>query len=184
MSTKDDVDEERDRNQSLSTNDIDVRLTKSMSQRERVYDPKSKKKRFPFRFSDHHFQVEKNQSALSTKKPHIHKHKCHQRVWNGPEDYHSAMMYTGLDLGVEFVVFACTIVILTVMFPELSSWRILSGLIRTNFSVMILLMVACWLQIMYFQCFYFGWDPTFRFEWVKCTNDANATWNGGFDWDC
>ena len=35
MSTKDDVDEERDRNQSLSTNDIDVRLTKSMSQRER-----------------------------------------------------------------------------------------------------------------------------------------------------
>ena len=86
MSTKDDVDEERDRNQSLSTNDIDVRLTKSMSQRERQ-----------------------------------------------------------------------------LLHP---------------------LEVACWLQIMYFQCFYFGWDPTFRFEWVKCTNDANATWNGGFDWDC
>ena len=104
--------------------------------------------------------------------------------WNGPEDYHSAMMYTGLDLGVELFVFVCTISILRLMFPELSSWRILSGLIRTNFSVMLLLMVANWMQVLLYQCFYYGIDPTFRFEWVKCTDDANATWNGGFDWDC
>ena len=104
--------------------------------------------------------------------------------WNGAEDYHNAMMYTGLDLGVELVVFACTIVILTLLFPELSSWRILSGLIRTNFSVIMLVMAACWSTVMEFQCFYFGMDTTFRFEWIRCANDENATWNGGFDWDC
>ena len=104
--------------------------------------------------------------------------------WNGPEDYHSAMMYTGLDLGVELFVFVCTISILRLMFPELSSWRILSGLIRANFSAMILLMVACWMAMLCFQCLYWGMDPTFRFEWIQCADDENATWNGGFDWDC
>ena len=104
--------------------------------------------------------------------------------WSGPDDYHSAMMYTGLDLGIELVVFAGTIVILTLMFPELSSWRILSGLIRTNFLVIMLVMMACWMVMMQFQSLHWGMDPTFRFEWVRCANDENATWNGGFDWDC
>ena len=104
--------------------------------------------------------------------------------WNGPEDYHSAMMYTGIDLGVELFVFTCTIVTLTLMFPELSSWRILSGLIRTNFFVMMLVMGGCWSMAMQFQCSYWGMDPTFRFKWIRCANDENATWNGGFDWDC
>ena len=24
----------------------------------------------------------------------------------------------------------------------------------------------------------------FKFEWVRCADKENATWNGGFDWDC
>ena len=104
--------------------------------------------------------------------------------WNGSEDYHNAMMYTGIDLGVELFVFVCTIMILKCMLPELSPWRILSCLIRTNFTAMVLCMTSCWLYMFLFQCFYLGMDPTFRFEWVRCANDANATWNGGFDWSC
>ena len=104
--------------------------------------------------------------------------------WNGSEDYHNAMMYTGIDLGVELFVFVSTIITLNVMFPEVSPWRILSGLIRTNFKVMVFSMTFCWLFMFIFQCFYEGMDPTFRFEWVRCADQENATWNGGFDWDC
>ena len=67
---------------------------------------------------------------------------------------------------------------------QLNKIKINRGLIRTNFLVMILLMTACWLWMLSLQCFYFGMDPTFRFEWIRCANDENATWNGGFDWDC
>jgi hypothetical protein len=104
--------------------------------------------------------------------------------WSGSEDYHNAMMYTGIDLGVELFVFVSTIITLNVMFPEVSPWRILSGLVRTNFKVMVLCMTFCWLFMFLFQCFYNGMDPTFRFEWVRCADQENATWNGGFDWDC
>ena len=104
--------------------------------------------------------------------------------WNGSEDYNNAMMYTGIDLCVELFVFMCTILILKCLCPDLSPWRILSGLIRTNFSLMVLFMTSLWMILFNFQCFYYGMDPTFRFEWVKCADDANATWNGGFDWDC
>ena len=98
--------------------------------------------------------------------------------------YNNAMVYTGIDLGVELFVFVCTMMILKRMFPELSPRRILSGLIRTNFSVMVLCMTFCWLYMFSFQCFYNGMDPTFKFEWVRCADKENATWNGGFDWDC
>jgi hypothetical protein len=104
--------------------------------------------------------------------------------WKGPEDYQNAMMYTLYDLAIEMFVFICSVVILRFMFPELNSWRILRGLIQTNFSPMVLIMAACWMWMFANQCFYFGMDPTFGFEWVKCANDENATWNGGFDWEC
>ena len=70
------------------------------------------------------------------------------------------------------------------MFPELSVWKIMRGLIRVNFSFMVLGMMACWTYMLAVQCFYFGMDTTFQFEWIKCSGKENATWNGGFDWDC
>ena len=104
--------------------------------------------------------------------------------WNSSEDYHNAMMYTGIDLGIELFVFVCTIITLNMMFPEVSPWHILTGLVRTNFKVMVFSMAFCWLFMFSFQCFYLGMDPTFRFDWVRCADKENATWNGGFDWDC
>jgi len=82
--------------------------------------------------------------------------------WKGPEDYQNAMMYTLYDLAIEMFVFICSVVILRFMFPELNSWRILRGLIQTNFSPMVLIMAACWMWMFANQCFYFGMDPTFR----------------------
>ena len=98
--------------------------------------------------------------------------------------YHQALMYTGIDLGVEVVVFGFTILALRHIFPELKPWRILSGLVRIHFSSMWRLMMGAWLANLLFQSTFSGMDPLLRFEWLSCENKENSTWIGGFEWDC
>ena len=50
------------------------------------------------------------------------------------EDWSQSMMYIGVDLGVELVVFALTVVVLKRMYPEFSAFRILRGLLRTHWG--------------------------------------------------
>ena len=106
--------------------------------------------------------------------------------WTDTSEYHQTLMYLGIDIVLEIVVFMVTIMILGAIFPkQLSTRRILLGLIRTNAVAMFLVMLLTWLSFLCFQCFFFGMDTTFRFEWVGCDDDVNSTsWIGGFDWDC
>jgi hypothetical protein len=103
--------------------------------------------------------------------------------WSNDE-FHQALMYTGIDLGVELLVFVCTIFALRYIFPELNSWRILSGLLKMHVVSMSMTMCAAWIGNLLFQCTYSGIDPLFRFEWLACEDDANSTWIGGYEWDC
>ena len=104
--------------------------------------------------------------------------------WSDSNDYFQALMYTGIDLVVELIVFTSTVLILRRMFPDLSPMRILSGLIRVNFISMFMLMCTVWLFILLFQSSLSGMDTTFRFEWLRCQGKENSTWLGGYDWDC
>ena len=105
-------------------------------------------------------------------------------AWSSVDDYHNTLMYTGIDLLVEICVFGFTIAVLRVMFPDMSVWRILRGLIRVNFKMMLVLMFVSWVAMLLFQSAYAGMDVTFRFEWLRCEDKENATWVGGFDWEC
>jgi len=100
------------------------------------------------------------------------------------EEYHQALMYTGIDLGVELLVFGFTIFALRYIFPELNSWRILSGLLKMHAVSMSMVMCGVWIANLLFQCTYSGMDPLFRFEWLACENSANSTWVGGYEWEC
>jgi hypothetical protein len=100
------------------------------------------------------------------------------------EEYHQALMYTGIDLGVEMLVFGFTIFALRYIFPELNPWRILSGLLKMHAVSMAILMCAVWMGNLFFQSTYSGMDPLFRFEWLACEDNANSTWIGGYEWDC
>ena len=93
-------------------------------------------------------------------------------------------MYTGIDLVVEVVVFALTIIALRRFFPELNAWRILRGLLRIHWVQMSMLMFAAWMGNLMFLSTYTGMDPLFRFNWLKCEGKTNSTWIGGFDWEC
>ena len=104
--------------------------------------------------------------------------------WDGVEDYHQTLMYTGIDIGVELVIFASTIYVLARVFPDLSVRAILSGLIRMHHKAMFTGMLTTWLSVLFFQSTYSGMDTSFRFEWLKCEKAANSTWLGGFAWDC
>jgi len=102
--------------------------------------------------------------------------------WTSRDDYIQAMIYLGVDLGVEIVVFACSILALKRIYPNFSSFRILMGLVR-NMSVLILsVTTATWLAILLFQNTLSGLDLTLKFEWLDCDGE-NATWVGGFDWE-
>jgi hypothetical protein len=103
--------------------------------------------------------------------------------WSNKE-YHQALMYTGIDLGVELLVFGCTISALRYIFPKLNPWQILTGLLKMHSVSMSLLMCCMWILNLLFQCTYSGVDPLFRFEWLTCEDNANSTWIGGYEWDC
>ena len=104
--------------------------------------------------------------------------------WSGSDEYFQTLTYTGIDLGIELLVFTGTIFVLKRMFPELSPFRILSGLINVNFISMFMLMTCVWSAFLLFQSSLSGMDTTFRFDWLRCQGKENSTWLGGYDWDC
>ena len=93
-------------------------------------------------------------------------------------------MYLCIDFGVEILVFAFTILTLRKIFPGVSAWRIISGLLKMHIYPMSICMFAGWNVALLFQSTQFGMDTTFRFSWVGCNGKENSTWLGGFDWEC
>ena len=104
--------------------------------------------------------------------------------WNSEEDYYETMVYMGIDLGVELIVFVMTIFALRSITPDISVWRILSGLLRMHVYPMSIYMFTVWYACLFFQSTMTGLDTTFRFSWIGCKGNENSTWVGGFDFEC
>ena len=104
-------------------------------------------------------------------------------VWNNT-DWIQSMTYIGIDLVVELFVFACTILALRRIYPEFDAGRILRGLLNTHWVEMAALSMVIWMGNLLYQSTYSGVDMTMRFEWLKCREEENSTWLGGFDWEC
>jgi hypothetical protein len=104
--------------------------------------------------------------------------------WTSYNEYHRTIMYMGIDFGVEIVVFVLTIVTLRSIFPDVSAWRVLSGLLKMHFYPMVMCMYAGWYFALLLQSTHLGMDTTFRFSWLECGGKENSTWLGGFDWEC
>ena len=100
------------------------------------------------------------------------------------EDWTQSMMYIGVDLGVEIFVFACTVVVLKRIYPEFDAGRILRGLLRIHWVEMLMVSITVWSLNLLYQSTYGGMDMTMRFDWLRCKDESNLTWNGGFDWEC
>jgi hypothetical protein len=100
------------------------------------------------------------------------------------EDWTQSLTYIGVDLGIELVVFAGTVHSLRRIYPEFDAWRILSGLLRTHWVEMLMSSITIWLVNLLFQCTYAGMDMTMKFSWLRCKDESNSTWLGGFDWEC
>ena len=94
------------------------------------------------------------------------------------------MMYLGIDLAVELLVFAGTVLVLRQIYPEFDAGRILRGLLRMHWVEMTMLSVSVWLQNLMFQSMYSGMDMTMQFDWVRCRGAENSTWIGGYKWEC
>ena len=104
--------------------------------------------------------------------------------WESVDEYNQTMMYMGIDLGVELLVFAMTILTLKTILPDISAWRVLSGLLKMHAFPMVMNMCAAWYCALLLQSTQLGMDTTFRFSWLKCDGMENSTWVGGFDWEC
>ena len=105
--------------------------------------------------------------------------------WDSIDDYNQTMMYMGIDLGVEVLVFTLTILLLKKIFPDVSAWRVLTGVLKMHAVPDDSIMLMCGTQAnLVFQSTQLGMDTTFRFEWLKCDGKENSTWVGGFDWEC
>ena len=100
------------------------------------------------------------------------------------EDWTQSMVYIGVDLGVEMVVFAGTIWALTYIYPEFDAGRILRGLLRMHWLEMAMISVAGWFMNLLYQSTYAGFDMSMKFDWLRCRDSENSTWLGGFDWEC
>ena len=100
------------------------------------------------------------------------------------EDWTQSMAYIGVDLSVELVVFAGTILILRRIYPEFHAWRILRGLLRIHWVEMAILSFVVWIGNLLYQSTYAGMDMAMKFEWMSCKDSENSTWLGGFDWEC
>jgi hypothetical protein len=101
------------------------------------------------------------------------------------EDWSQSMTYIGVDLGVELVVFALTVVVLKRMYPEFSAFRILRGLLRTHWVEMTMLSMTVWILNLLIQSTYTGTDMTMSFDWLRCEDvGENSTWLGGYEWEC
>ncbi len=104
--------------------------------------------------------------------------------WSSDVEYNETMMYMSIDLGVEVIVFVLTILTLRSILPDVSAWRILSGVLRMHLYPMLVFMFGVWYVSLLFQNVMCGMDTTFRFSWLKCKGNENSTWLGGFDWEC
>jgi hypothetical protein len=100
------------------------------------------------------------------------------------EDWIQSMAYIGVDLSVELVVFAGTILALRRIYPEFDAWRILRGLLRVHWVEMAMLSFSTWLINILYQSTYSGTDMTMKFEWLRCKGESNSTWVSGFEWEC
>jgi hypothetical protein len=100
------------------------------------------------------------------------------------EDWTQNMMYIGVDIGVELVVFAGTVLVLRKIYPEFDAGRILRGLLSIHWVEMIMLCVVVWITNLLYQSTYSGVDMTMSFDWFKCRDAENSTWLGGFEWEC
>ena len=98
--------------------------------------------------------------------------------WTSKDDYIQALTYLGIDLVVELVVFAMTVLVLRRIYPQFSVFRILMGLVRSEGDLMLMCTFGTWLGIVLFQNTLSGLDLTLKFEWLDC-NGENATWVGG-----
>ena len=87
--------------------------------------------------------------------------------WTSSEDYIQAMTYLGIDLAVELIVFACSILALKRIYPKFSAWRILMGLVRSSSATMLSNTLVTWIVVLIFQNTLSGLDLTLRFEWFK-----------------
>jgi hypothetical protein len=99
-------------------------------------------------------------------------------------DWTQSMTYIGVDLSVELVVFAGTILALRRIYPEFDVWRILRGLLRIHWVEMAMMSFAAWGVNLLYQSTYVGMDMTMKFEWISCKASENSTWLGGFQWEC
>ena len=101
-------------------------------------------------------------------------------------DWAQSMMYIGVDLGVEMLVFAGTVLVLSRIYPEFDAGRILRGLLRMHWAEMTLVSFSVWIINLLFQSTYAGMDMSMKFEWLHCIDKPaeNSTWLGGFEWEC
>ena len=100
------------------------------------------------------------------------------------EDLIQSLIYIGVDLLVELMVFAGTISALQRIYPEFDAGRILRGLLRMHWVEMVMMSVPAWSINLLYQSTYAGMDMTFGFDWVHCRDAENSTWVGGFNWEC
>ena len=94
-----------------------------------------------------------------------------------------SMLYLGVDFVVELVVFSGTVLMLRKIYPELSTGRILRGLLRMHWKEMAMLTITAWVCNLLFQTTYGGMDMTMKFDWLECRDEENVTWRGGFVWE-
>ena len=100
------------------------------------------------------------------------------------EDWTQSIVYMGIDLAVELVVFGGTIFVLHQIYPQFKASRILRGLLAMHSVEMIILSWVAWGFGLLCQSTYTGMDMSLSFSWIKCRNEANSTWLGGFKWEC
>ncbi len=76
------------------------------------------------------------------------------------EDWSQSMVYIGVDLGVEMLVFAGSVLMLRRIYPEFTAGRILRGLLRMHWVEMMMVSSAAWGINLHFQSLYAGMDMT------------------------
>ena len=99
-------------------------------------------------------------------------------------DWEQCAKYIAIDLVVELVVFAGTVLVLKRIYPDFDAGRILRGLLRTHWVEFTIATVAVWTGNLYFQTVYAGMDMRMRFEWLDCYGKENSTWVSTFKWEC
>ena len=82
-------------------------------------------------------------------------------------NFHQAIMYIGIDLGVELIVFVSTIVALGRIFPKIRPSNVILGLVWKHIVPFTMMLVVSWFGNMLYQCTYSGMDLSFDFSWLR-----------------